>query len=198
MICTGFITIFDLQWKVNVDPSIVIILCLSALCTCVSEPYHWAQLFFHRHSGNSYRNHSIDYPIHAETKFSGHVRCVYSKHGCHGHACRNSRQGYNPCARTIGFRTTHRVRFACAKNKGERVCVGGGGCAELADGELLEMCRQPEQEGNQAGLCSHWKIWLFDLERPAPAYPMVMLLQPLHCGVLARRRAAAAAATGGS
>ena len=65
------------------------------------------------------------------------------------------------------------------------MCVGGGGRVELGDGELLETCRQPEQEGNQARLCSHRKIWPFYLERPAPAYPMVMLLQPLHCGVLA-------------
>ena len=41
----------------------------------------------------------------------------------------------------------------------------------------------PEQAGNQTGLCSHWKIWPFDPERPAPVYPMAMLLQPLHCGV---------------
>ena len=46
------------------------------------------------------------------------------------------------------------------------MCVEGGGRVELGDGELLETCREG---GYQAGLCSHWKIWPFDLERPAPA-----------------------------
>ena len=83
-----------------------------------------------------------------------------------GHARRNCRQGYNPRTHALScFCTTHRARLACAKNKGERVCVGGRGRVELGDDELLETFGG----GNQTGLCSHWKIWPFDLERPAPA-----------------------------
>ena len=70
----------------------------------------------------------------AETKFSGHARRVYSNNG---------RQGYNPRARGIGCRrTTHGVRLTCAKNKGERGCVGGGGRVELGDDELLDTCEE--------------------------------------------------------
>ena len=42
----------------------------------------------------------------------------------------------------------------------------GGGRVELGDDELWETCGRG---GNQAGLCSHQKIWPFDLQRPAPA-----------------------------
>ena len=69
-------------------------------------------------------------PSLAETKFSGHARPVYSHNGRHGHARRNGCQGYNPRSRAIGFCTKLRVRIACAKNKGERGCVGGGGRVE--------------------------------------------------------------------
>ena len=59
------------------------------------------------------------------------------------------------------LRATLGMRLACAKNKGGRVCVGGGGGrVELGDDELLETCGEG---GNQAGLCSHRKIWPFDL-----------------------------------
>ena len=64
------------------------------------------------------------------------------------------------------FCTTHGVRLACARNKGGRVCVGGGGRVELGDDELLETCGE---RGNQVGLCSYRKIWPFHLKRPAPA-----------------------------
>ena len=52
------------------------------------------------------------------------------------------------------------------------VSVGGGGLVKLGGGggggddELLETCGEG---GKQARLCSHRKIWPFDLEKPAPA-----------------------------
>ena len=39
--------------------------------------------------------------------------------------------------------------------------IGGGGRVEQGDNKLFETCGE---RGNQAGLCSHRKIWPFDLE----------------------------------
>ena len=41
---------------------------------------------------------------------------------------------------------THGVRLTCAKNKGERGCVGGGGRVELGDGRAVGDVRRSLSE----------------------------------------------------
>ena len=51
--------------------------------------------------------------------------------------------------RVIDLRTTHRVRFACDKDKGWRVCVGVEAVLKWGTKSCWRRMDKPEQGGNQ-------------------------------------------------